>query len=273
MRFAVAARGANALAFASTLALLAACAGTGTGTARDGELKTASDQTAPEKRASIRVQLAVGYYQEGKYEIALDEVKQALAAAPGYADAYGLRALIYTSMGQFALADENHRHALRLQPGNPEFENNYGTFLCQSLNKPAEALSHFDAALRNPAYQTPVSALVNAGVCSIKSRNLDAAERYLLEALRLNPALPAVNAGLARVYHERRDLQRAGFFVNRLIETARIETLPADALWLALRVQRKLGERTHEATLAAQLRRRFPGSPEYAAFERGAFDE
>ena len=275
MNFAVAARAASALAFASTLALLAACTSTGAGgnTARDGELKTASDQTALEKRASIRVQLAVGYYQEGKYEIALDEVKQALAADPNYADAYGLRALIYTSMGQFPLADENHRHALRLEPGNPEFANNYGTFLCQSVNKPAEALGYFDAALKNPAYQTPLSALVNAGACSIKNRNIDAAERYLLEALRLNPAHPAVNAGLARVYYERRDMQRAGFFVNRLIETAKIETLPADALWLAMRVQRKLGDRTHEATLAAQLRRRFPGSPEYAAFERGAFDE
>ncbi|WP_273033756.1 type IV pilus biogenesis/stability protein PilW [Massilia timonae] len=266
------------LAFASTLslALLAGCAGTGSGgatTTRDGELKTASDQTALEKRASIRVQLAVGYYQEGKHEIALDEVKQALAADPNYADAYGLRALIYTSMGQFPLADENHRHALRLEPGNPEFANNYGTFLCQSVNKPLDALRYFDAALKNPAYQTPLSALVNAGACSIKNRNVDAAERYLLEALRLSPALPAVNAGLARVYYERRDMQRAGFFVNRLIEAASIETLPADALWLALRVQRKLGDRTHEATLAAQLRRRFPGSPEYAAFERGAFDE
>jgi len=271
MKFAV-----TALALASTLFLaLSGCAttGAGGGTGRDGELKTASDQTALEKRASIRVQLAVGYYQEGKYEIALDEVKQALAADSNYADAYGLRALIYTSMGQYPLADENHRHALQLEPGNPEFANNYGTFLCQSVNRPAEALHHFDAALKNPAYQTPLSALVNAGACSIKNRNLDAAERYLLEALRLNPTLPAVNAGLARVYFERRDMQRAGFFVNRLIETAKIDTLPADALWLAMRVQRKLGDRTLEATLAAQLRRRFPGSPEYAAFERGAFDE
>lgn len=267
---------AAALVSTLFLATLAGCASTGSdgvATTAGGELRTASDQTAVEKRASIRVQLAVGYYQEGKYEIALDEVKQALAADPTYADAYGLRALIYTSMGQFPLADENHRHALRLEPGNPEFANNYGTFLCQSVNKPLEAMRHFDAALKNPTYQTPLSALVNAGVCSIKNGNADAAERYLLEALRLNPGLPAVNAGLARIYYERRDLQRAGFFINRLIETAKLETLSADALWLAMRVQRKLGDRTHEATLAAQLRRRFPGSPEYAAFERGAFDE
>ncbi|UVW27645.1 type IV pilus biogenesis/stability protein PilW [Massilia sp. H6] len=252
--------------------LLAACAGSGGGTG-SGELKTASDQTMAEKRASIRVQLAVGYYKDGKYEIALDEVKQAIAAEPGNAEAHGLRALIYTAMGQMALADDNYRQALRLEPGNPDLANNYGSFLCQSMNKPAQAMPYFDAALRNRAYQTPVSALVNAGMCSIRNNNGEAAERYLLDALRYNPALQATNAGLAQIYYERRDYPRAGFFINRLIETSKLDNLPAEALWLALRVQRKLGERSMEASIAAQLRRRFPGSPEYLAFERGAFDE
>jgi type IV pilus assembly protein PilF len=256
---------------ALALSVLAACAGPGDAGTR--ELKTASDQTALEKRAMIRLQLAVGYYQEAKYEVALDEVKQAIAATPGSADAYGLRALIYTAMGQLPLADENYQHALKLAPHNPELSNNYGAFLCQSANKPAHAMGYFDAALKNPAYRSPVSALVNAGNCALKTRQYDAAERYLLDALRYNPDLPAASAGLARVYFERRDYQRAGFFINRLTAAAKLDTLSADVLWLALRVQRKLGDRTLEASLAAQLRRRFPGSPEYASFERGAFDE
>jgi type IV pilus assembly protein PilF len=262
------ARAAGRVAVVLALAVLAGCAADG-----GGELKTASDQTAAEKRASIRMQLAVGYYQQGKYEIALDEVKQAIAAEPGNAEAYGLRALIYTAMGQLPLADENYQTALRLKPGNPDLSNNYGSFLCTSLNKPAQAMPYFDTALRNSAYQTPVSALVNAGMCSLRNKNYLAAERYLLEAVRYNPDLQATNAGLARTYYERRDYQRAGFFINRLIETSKLDTLSADTLWLALRVQRKLGDRTHEASMAAQLRRRFPGSQEYAAFERGAFDE
>lgn len=266
------AAGRAALAVAvAALALVAGCASNGAGSG--GELKTASDVTAAEKRASIRMQLAVGYYQQGKHEIALDEVKQAIASDPDNAEAYGLRALIYTAMGQLALADENYQAALRLKPGNPDLSNNYGSFLCSALNKPAQAMPYFDAALRNPAYQTPVSALVNAGLCSIRSKSFLAAERYLLEAVRYNPDLQATNAGLARTYYERRDFARAGFFINRLIETSKLDTLSADTLWLALRVQRKLGDRSQEASLAAQLRRRFPGSPEYAAFERGAFDE
>lgn len=261
---------ANRLAAALALAVLAACASPGHAPA---ELKTVSDQTAAEKRAAIRLQLAVEYYQQGKYDIALDEIKKAIAADPDYADAYGVRALIYTAMGQLPLAEENYQHALRLAPRNPELANNYGSFLCQSVSRPAEALRQFESALKNPAYRTPVSALANAGLCSLKIRQFDAAERYLLDALRYNPDLPATSAGLARVYYERRDYQRAGFFIHRLTEVSKLDTLSADALWLAIRVQRKLGDRSMEASLLAQLRRRFPGSPEFAAYERGAFDE
>jgi type IV pilus assembly protein PilF len=253
--------------------LLSACAGNRGMEGDTHELKTLSDQTAAEKRALIRLELAVGYYQERKYDVALDEVKQAIAANPDYADAYGVRALIYTEMGENRLADENYRHALRLAPRNPDLSNNYGLFLCEAGGKPAEAMTYFDAALKNPNYATPVKALVNAGNCSLKMKNVDAAERYLLDALRYDPELVATNAGLARVYFERRDYTRAGFFINRLTETAKLDTLSADVLWLAIRVKRMVGDRAMEASLAAQLRKRFPGSPEYAAFERGAFSE
>jgi len=263
------------MAVALALCLLTACASNNTSSngGATAELKTASDQTQAEKRAAIRLQLAVEYYQDGKYEIALDEIKKAIAADGDYADAYGVRALIYTAMNELPLAEENYQHALRLAPRNPDLANNYGTFLCQRANRPPEAMRHFDAALANPAYRTPVSAMVNAGQCSLKTKNIDAAERYLLNALRYNPNLPATSAGLARVYYERRDFQRAGFFIHRLTEVSTLDTLSADSLWLAIRVGRKTGERANEASLLAQLRRRFPGSPEFAAYERGAFDE
>jgi type IV pilus assembly protein PilF len=264
---------AAALAQAAVIVSLSACAGGGAGASSGQELKTASDQTALEKRSQIRLQLAVDYYQAGKYEIALDEIKKAIVADPDSAQAYGVRALIYTAMGETALADDNYRHALRIAPRNPDLSNNYGLFLCDAGAKPAQAMGYFETALKDPHYASPAKAMVNAGNCSLKMKNVDAAERYLLDALRYEPALPTVNMGLARVYFERRDYQRAGFFINRLTEAAKLDTLPADALWLALRVEHMLGDRASEASLAAQLRKRFPGSPEYAAFERGAFNE
>ena len=91
--------------------------------------------------------------------------------------------------------------------------------------------------------------------------------------MRIEPNVPTIHAGLARVYFERRDYERAGFFINRQLAQSKLDNLSADALWLAARVQRKLGDKALETSLVTQLRRRHPGSPEFAAFQRGAFDE
>lgn len=257
---------------------LAACAGTGDTASSSSlqgsttELKTASDATAADKRASIRLQLAIGYYTEHNYEVALDEVKQALAARPDWADAYGVRALIYVGMGEMNLAEENYKRAISLAPRNPELNNNYGQFLCQ-VGRYDLGLAQLETALRDPMYQSPLLAKVNAGNCAVKMKNYALAERYLMDALRYDPDMPAIQAALARIHFERRDYQRAGFFINRLTTLQKPETLSAETLWLAIRVERKLGEKATETSLVTQLRRRHPNSPEFAAFLRGAFDE
>lgn len=252
-------------------ALLAGCATT-PGNSGKTELTTASDQTAAQRRAEIRMQLAVGYYEQGQYPVALDEVKLALAADPQNADAYGMRAVIYLAMGEMGLAEDNFVRALKLAPRNPELANNYGSFLCQNGRVP-EALPQFDTALKNPAYQSPAKALNNAGSCAVKVGDYAGAEKYLLRALQLTPDLPATNANLARVYYERRDYARANFFITRLSKVAKMESMTADVLWLAIKVQHKLGDTGAEAGWTTQLRRHHPGSSEYAAYQRGAFDE
>lgn len=251
------------------LALGAGCAGVKGETA---DLKTASDQTAADKRAAIRLQLAVNYYQEGQLQVALDEVKQAIAASPDVAEAYGVRALIYAKLGEQALAEESFQRALRLAPRNPDLGNNYGSWLCQQ-GHPAQAMPYFEAALKNPLNQTPLNALLNAGSCGLKNKQYDVAERYFLDALRYDADHPTTNASLARVYFERRDYQRAGFFINRLTAAAKPGALPPDVLWLAIRIDRKLGDKESETSMVTQLRRHFPASAEFAAFQRGAFDD
>jgi type IV pilus assembly protein PilF len=263
-------------------ALLAGCTGPGGavsgGTSNTGatsgkaELPTLSDATAAQKRAQIRMQLAVGYYEQGQLPVALDEIKKAIVADPDYADAYGVRALIYMGMGETVLADDNFKRALQLAPGNPDIANNYGSFLCQN-GRVAESFRWFDAALASRQYASPAKALNNAGSCALKGKDLDRAEKYLLRALQLAPDQPSANANLARVYYERGDDARANFFITRLGKIARADSLTADVLWLAIKVQHRLGDEGAEQQWATQLRRHHVTSPEYAAYQRGAFDE
>jgi type IV pilus assembly protein PilF len=249
--------------------LLAACTGT---PAQKADLTTASDQTSEHKRAEIRLQLAAGYYEQGQYTVALDEVKKAIISYPDYPEAYSVRGLIYMALGETQLADGSFQHAMKLAPNNPETNNNYGYFLCQR-GQVAESFRYFDAALSVRSYNSPGKALNNAGACALKAKNMALAEKYLLAALQQTPDLPSTNANLAKVYYDKRDYVRAGFFVSRLNKVAKVDALSADVLWLAIKVQHKLGDTSAEQAMATQLRRHHATSPEYAAYQRGAFDE
>ena len=90
---------------------------------------------------------------------------------------------------------------------------------------------------------------------------------------RQPPDVPETNIGLAKVYYARRDYPRAGFFIAQLHKVAKLDGLSADVLWLAVKVQHKMGDEGLEQSFATQLRRHHAQSPEYAAYQRGAFDE
>jgi type IV pilus assembly protein PilF len=234
-----------------------------------GELQTSSDQSEIQRRAQIRMQLAIGYFQQGQLTVALDEIKQALQLDPNYADAYSVRALVYTEMGETALAEDNFQRALRLAPNNPDLNNNYGWFLCRN-GQEKQSIAYFEAALRSRAYQSPAKALNNAGMCSLKMKDLVAAERYLTEAFRQEPGNLDTNANLAKLHYARGDYQQGRFYISR---ATKADTISADVLWTAIKIERMLGNRPGENSFAIQLRRRHPNSPELAAYLRGAFDE
>jgi type IV pilus assembly protein PilF len=235
----------------------------------DRELLTSSDETDGQKRARIRLQLAVGYYQQHQLPVALDEIKLALQADPNFADAYSMRGLVYMDMGETRLADDNFQQALRLAPQNPDFNNNYGWFLCQN-GRPEQSIAYFESALKNRTYQSPAKALHNAGVCSLRLNKRADAERYFGEAFRQDPTNSSTNINLAKMHYERGDYEKARFYIARV---TRSDALSAEALWQAIRVERKLGDRAAELSLVTQLSRRFPDSAEFAAYQRGAFDE
>jgi type IV pilus assembly protein PilF len=259
--------------FAGVLTLIG-CASTNTATSpkggsSSGELATGSDQTSGQKRAAIRLQLAVGYYQRNEMNIALDEIKQSLQADPDFSDAYSMRGLIYMQMGETHLADENFQHALRLAPHNADFNNNYGWYLCQN-GRAAESISYFEAALKVRNYESPSKALSNAGLCSEKLNDAAAAEKYFLAAFQIDPGNPNVNVNLAKTYYKRKDYEHAQFYIGRVIKA---NVHDADVLWLGVKIARKSGDRLTERAIASELERFQPNSVEFANYQREAFDE
>jgi type IV pilus assembly protein PilF len=234
-----------------------------------GESATSLNQTDNQQRARIRLQLAVGYYEQHQLNIALDEARQALQADSNFADAYSIRGLIYMEMGENRLAEDDFLHAIRLAPNNPDFNNNYGWFLCQN-GRERQSIPYFDGAVKNRNYQSPAKALNNAGVCSLKAQDKAAAEKYFAQAFQYDPSNTSTNYNLAKLYYDQHDYERARFYVGRVMKA---DVMSAEVLWLAIKIERKVGDRTAESGLVTQLRRRHPSSTEYAAYQRGVFDE
>ena len=140
--------------------------------------------------------------------------------------------------------------------------------MCQRKRE-AESIQYFLAALRNPLYQNPDRTYVNAGLCARRQGDLAGAEQYFLSALKLRPAQPQALYQAADLTYARGDYAAAKQYLERYAQVAQAN---AEVLWLGLRVERKLGNRTSEESYAYRLRSNFPESKEAQALLAGQYE-
>jgi type IV pilus assembly protein PilF len=221
------------------------------------------------RRARLRVELAMEYFRSRQYSIALEELRNAQNIDANYNEIHNAFALVYMELNETKLAEDSFQRALRLGPNDSETNNNYGWFLCQN-GQPQKAINHFQVALRNPLYATPAIAARNAGICSMRAGDMNTALEFLQRSFRFDPGSGLTMYYLAETLYRSKEFTRARFYITRLNE--QVEPTPA-GLWLAIKIERKLGDRFAEERLANQLRRRFPDSRENMAYQRGNFDD
>lgn len=249
---------------------LAGCAGSSPNpTATATDIVTDSDEPEARKRARIRLELALGYFDKGQTTVALDEVKQALAVDPAYAEAYNLRGLIYLKLNDFRLAEDSLRRAIALNARDADAIHNLGWLQCQQ-GRYAESLQSFSQALRIPAYSGRAKTWLTQGLCQIRAAQPREAEASLLKAYELDAANPVTGFNLANLLWQRGELARAQFYIRRINSG---ELANAESLWLAIKIERSLGNLDEMRQLGAQLSRRFAQSREAIAYERGSFHE
>jgi type IV pilus assembly protein PilF len=249
---------------------LSGCVTTSTTKEVSADVRTESDQTDADRRARVRMELAAAYFGRGQFTTALDEVKLALQAKPQFADAYNLRGLIYAGMGEPGLAEDSFRHALQLAPRDADTMHNYGWFLCQN-RRFADATAQFNAALVVPNYRDVTRTLLAMGVCQARDNQWAEAEKTLLRSYELDPANPVTALNLAEVLMRRGEYERARFYVRRVNSID--EQISPKTLWMAARIENKLGQAGQVQVFGNQLVNRFPQSPEALLYEKGRFDD
>lgn len=226
--------------------------------------------TDPKNRAKIHTELGAAYFQGGNMSVALEELRIALNADSAYYPAYSVRGLVYAALKENAKAEEDFQRALSLAPNDPEVNNNYGWFLCD-IGKERQSISYFLNALKNPLYETPERAYTNAGSCALKAGDTEGAQNYLLKAIQFSrDGAVVARLQLAKLFYKRGILEESRIYLADAMK--QMEPPSAEALWLGMRLERKMGNRVAEGSYASQLRSRYPTSPEYQEFLKGNFE-
>jgi type IV pilus assembly protein PilF len=105
----------------------------------------------------------------------------------------------------------------------------------------------------------------------MKAGDVDGALAILLQALRLaRGTRRRTRYQLANLFYQRGNLDEAKIYLNDVDQGDGAAV--AEALWLGVRLERKLGNKAGEGNYAAQLRNRYPTSKEYQAFLKGNFE-
>jgi len=222
-----------------------------------------------ERRAELRMQLASAYYGEGQYSTALSELDQALQTGERRADVLGLRGLVLMQLGNTDDASKNLQQALQMEPENPDLLNNFGWFLCET-GQTERSLPFFERAIATKSYRSPAKALMNAGRCSMKlGRRVESAD-YFRRALQIDPQQISAHASLAKLSYESHDYKRAKLHLLQVISSAWAKP---DDFSMAMAVERQLGDKHAEESIARQWRKRFPDATVSGKSSLGSSDE
>jgi type IV pilus assembly protein PilF len=220
---------------------------------------TPSDQLSDEEDAArSHLQLGIHYMRQGNLNEAKRKMEQSLEFDDSDPMAHATIALLYEQINDIGRARRHYRRALRLGDEEPAIRNNYGTFLCRQGDY-REAEEQLVQAARNRLYDTPAAAWTNAGACVRRIPDLDAAENYFRNALRVQSEYGEALWHLADLKFEQGEYLNARAFAQRLIEQG--DPIP-DVLLLAVRIEDALGAELQAQEYADQLKRLYPESRE-----------
>ena len=173
---------------------------------------------------------------------------------------------MYERLNEMPKAEKAYATAARLGVRDPNIQNNYAGFLCRT-GKAAAGEKLFVEVARDPVYQTPEVALVNAGVCVRNIGDVLDAQRYFTRALAIRPNMPEAMLQLGDLAIDSGDAAGALDFVQRYLA---VNPVAPEVLWLGFRAERKLGDATAAAGYARRVQNEFPNSEQAQLMRSGA---
>ncbi len=241
--------------FVMLVGLLAGCVSSGDSS------PMMTDKGRSEAREAY-VQLGLGYLQQGMTEQAKVPLRKALELDKTDPQTNAALALVYQSEMEYELAEQAFQTALRKRPSDARILNNYGSFLYQQ-QRYQEAYAQFLQASADSLYPERSRVYENLGLTSLKLGQRATGLQQLQKALRLNARQPRALLEMAELSYEDRQYVPARDFYDRF---SLLSGQNARSLLLGVRLANVFDDRAKTANYGQQLKRLYPGTPEYQQY-------
>jgi len=222
-----------------------------------------------ESRASVRTRLASEYYKLGQYTIAVSEAQKALDSDSKFVLAYNVMALSYWALKDNGMATKLFQDALKIEPSNSDVNHNYANFLCTNGDV-KKAQEHFAIALSNPLYPTPEQTMLAAANCAISNKDIPLAVEWYKKVLAIRPNNMQAKFQLSNLLLKSGDLPEAKRYFIEMLKASK--NPQSELLWLGVRIERAIGNKTAEQRYATELMAQFPDSVEATKLQIGKYD-
>lgn len=208
------------------------------------------------------IQLGIGYLKQGSTGRAKVPLKKALELDPSNIDAHAALALVFQAEMEPKLADEHFRKALSQNSTDARVLNNYGSFLYEQ-GEYAEAYERFQQAAKDNLYPERSRVFENLGMTALKLNKPEQAQEYFQRSLRLNKRQPGALLEMAELsYAQKQYVPARGYYDS----FSKLSEQSARSLLLGIRLANIFEDRDTAASLGLQLKRLYPGTPEYQQY-------
>jgi len=232
------------------------------GCVSSGNVDPLSTSKGRDEARQAYVQLGLGYLQQGQVERAKGPLKSALELDSSDADANAALALVFQAEQEPELTDKYYAKALSSRPKDARILNNYGSFL-YSQKRYKDAYERFQQAANDNLYAERARVFENLGMTAVMLGDREGAREHFSKALRLDQQQPRSLLEMAELSYEDRHYVPARDFYDRFSQLAEQN---ARSLLLGTRLAKIYDDRNKAASYGLQLKRLYPGTPEYQQY-------
>jgi type IV pilus assembly protein PilF len=233
-----------------------------TGCVSTGDVDPMRTSAGREEARDAYIQLGIGYVQQGASERAKLPLKKALELDPSNADAHAALALVFQMEMETKLADEHYRKALSQRGDDARLLNNYGGFLFEQ-KRYQEAYEYFQRASQDNLYPERSRVFENLGMAAMMLEQRQQAKSHFERALRLNSKRSMALLEMAWLSYEDKEYIPARRYYEGF---SAVSEQNARSLLLGARLAKIFDDRDKAASIGLQLKRFYPGTPEYQQY-------